>query len=94
MKTEEKALLALFDAMFAYEPNPPGLSDEEIEMKKNVHGILPCPFCGSDRVELVRDDRLRLLCVECRSCKIAATTPDDEETVDAWNRRTPPKDPK
>jgi hypothetical protein len=44
--------------------------------------LLPCPFCGSHNLGLIRHTPLqRDRCVMCRDCKCSSISPD------RWNRR-------
>jgi Lar family restriction alleviation protein len=60
--------------------------------------LLPCPFCGSDDVELstgfvgdghtVENSRRYVECIKCAATSEFGKT--DDEAAAAWNRRTPP----
>lgn len=48
--------------------------------------LLPCPFCGSHKVNLV--DNLVIFYVEClRCCAAASPSSDATGAIHAWNRR-------
>lgn len=51
--------------------------------------LRPCPFCGSDHVDLIcmgtREDDPHV--VECDDCDATATGMDRAEAVANWNRR-------
>jgi Lar family restriction alleviation protein len=63
----------------------------------------PCPFCGSDKVRVVRrSGKTGTACVsryyrERVVCECGASSGEEKApgyAVSKWNRRTPPTDPK
>lgn len=55
-------------------------------------GLLPCPFCGSDRVGLQTDTRAAMSWVSCTACGLEAPTETGVSAEDAaayWNYRVP-----
>jgi Lar family restriction alleviation protein len=49
--------------------------------------LKPCPFCGSDDVELDLDYRWRIVCRDCDSK--GSGYEENKKAVAAWNRRAP-----
>ena len=61
--------------------------------------LRPCPFCGSDQLQFVRNEDLMIFGVYCRNCKamvkftdnqmqLSATYGENEKRwVEAWNER-------
>lgn len=55
----------------------------------NDFEVIPCPFCGSDNVEVVSGSGC--LCVECKNCwacgPIGDWREDEAGAVKVWNHR-------
>lgn len=50
--------------------------------------LKPCPFCGSENIEIERGPISGLFCVTCHSCFASSAFFDCEDAViKAWNRR-------
>lgn len=48
--------------------------------------LKPCPFCGSENIELVAGDAWPW--VRCRSCLASSAMEDaEEDAIEKWNRR-------
>ena len=48
----------------------------------------PCPFCGSNNVELVNGTHYDIAFVECGDCTAKGPVEEDEDdAVDNWNQR-------
>ena len=53
--------------------------------------LLPCPFCGSDQVEM-KGENAPEWWVRCKECNAAsATRPMRKQAAHDWNRREPPR---
>lgn len=49
-------------------------------------GLLPCPFCGGDKLAFCKSGRLQY--VECRNCRATGTqTGTKADVIAAWNTR-------
>lgn len=58
-------------------------------IKKNADGLLPCPFCGNDRVHLLSENGWYK--VQCSNSECAALMEDcmfQETARNTWNKRT------
>lgn len=49
--------------------------------------LLPCPFCGSDRVRVTKPTMWQAWCMDCKAIGAASLT--EQEAIEAWNTRTP-----
>lgn len=50
--------------------------------------LKPCPFCGSDRVHIFRDEDeyYFIICENCE-CSVSGLFETEEEATRAWNTR-------
>ncbi|MEG0280609.1 MAG: Lar family restriction alleviation protein [Morganella sp. (in: enterobacteria)] len=60
-------------------------------MTEKTQKLKPCPFCGSDDVEILipyqkKDDSVLIYCFGCDLRIKKSSTP---EAITAWNRRSP-----
>lgn len=72
---------------------------DEMETGSNIEGLLPCPFCGSNDLELEdygTEGECEAWMVICNNCKVGLSAPGGEdgccdptkeEAIAAWNRR-------
>ena len=50
--------------------------------------LKPCPFCGSENIEIVRSPITERFIAACNSCAASSRYFNDEdEAIDGWNRR-------
>ena len=54
----------------------------------NENKLKPCPFCGSDDVQIEEDCRTGLTEIYCADCGVSITRMHEAEAINAWNRRT------
>jgi Lar family restriction alleviation protein len=55
-------------------------------------GLKPCPFCGSEKIELSPRSLGVFAVVTCRSCACyGQPTAEDSEAIAAWNQRPAPE---
>lgn len=62
----------------------------ESETEEEIH-LLPCPFCGGEAELLMDFDGVEegIYTVECQMCwATTAIYLDEEDAINAWNRRT------
>lgn len=50
--------------------------------------LLPCPFCGSEDLEIDGTSRVSGFAVHCQECTASNYGRDREDAVEYWNRRT------
>ena len=54
--------------------------------------FLPCPFCGSDKIEVIYDDGYSVGCKDCSTYVapfLGAEADDKQKHIDFWNTRAP-----
>lgn len=64
-------------------------------MEAKKHSPLPCPFCGSDKIRVEREDipwgvlqrKIEWWKLTCEGCLSGATYPTEEGIVQKWNAR-------
>jgi|GEM_PF-5632043 len=50
--------------------------------------LKPCPFCGSENIEIVRSPITERFIATCNSCAASSRYFNDEdEAIDGWNMR-------
>lgn len=50
--------------------------------------LKPCPFCGSENIEIVRSPITERFIATCNSCAVSSRYFNDEdEAIEGWNRR-------